>query len=763
MARPRHDSGNLPAETTSFVGRRRELAEIRNKLATARLVSLVGPGGVGKTRLALRSAADLARGFRDGAWMIELAEVREAALVSNAALAALDLRDQTGMEPLQILVEYLQEKALLLVLDNCEHVLDAAAHLVDEILRAAPNIRVIATTREPLQVGGEHVVPITPLQVPAEDGTEMLARVRQNDAVVLFTERAAAASGAFDLTDSNQAAVVGVCRRLDGLPLAIELAAVRTRVLSVEEILDRLRDRFALLTGGSRAALPRHQTLRLTIDWSYDLLSPREQNLLRRLAVFAARFTAEDVESVCSSEELPATEASDLLSSLVDKSLLIHEDFGARRCYRLHETMREYATLKLREADEDDSLSERCAEYYRTTCLAVEDEGRYGLPDWLSWVELEIDNIRTVLQRCVTSGDAARGLDISASLRYYWITHGTSESVRWLDQLFASGDASPRTQVRALCLRGWLSIVQADPAAAQPWFARAIATARETRQPVQLSQALSIAANAENQIGNPTRASSLLDEAATINAGQTDYAAAMELIQGRCVHAFFAGDMTAAAAVSAEGLRVSSEAGDLFYLGSMPRNLGAIALTNGALDEGMARAGEALQVARQIDDRIAEFYILAALSWHAARSGKARLAAQMLGSAQTIGAGAGAKIIGPHAPFQTEAKDLAIQALGAPKFEAEYEAGKRLDRHSAVRLALGESEQVDVVAASGIDAGPLAKREVEVAGLVAEGLSNKQIAARLFISERTVATHVGHILDKLGFNSRAQIAGWISR
>src|ERR1700733_2915468 len=556
MARPRHRSGNLPAETTSFVGRRRDLAEIRKKLATARLVSLVGPGGVGKTRLALRAAADLARGFGDGAWLIELAEVRDAALVPEAVLAALDLRDQAGVEPLQILRSFWQEKELLLVFDNCEHVLDAAAQLVADALRAGPNVRVTATSREPLQVAGEHVVPVTPLQLPRGDGTEPLAQVRENEAVVLFTERAAAASGTFVLTGANQAAVVAVCRRLDGLPLAIELGAVRTRVLSVEQTLDRLRDRFALLTGGSRAALPRHQTLRMTIDWSYDLLTPSEQHVLRRLSVFAARFTLDDAESVCTDDALSAPDTLDLLSSLVDKSLLMKEDFGGRDCYRLHETMREYATLKLRDEHEDDALSERCIHYYWTTCVSMDAEGRYQLPELLSWVELEIDNIRAVLQHCVSRRDAVRGLDIAASLRYYWITHGTTESIRWLDLFLAIGEASPRTQVRALSLRGWLSVVQADPATARPWLARAITTARETRQPTELAQGLSLAANAENQIGNPAGAGGFLDEAEAITAALTDYGATIELVQARAVDAFFANDIDAATVTSAEGMRL---------------------------------------------------------------------------------------------------------------------------------------------------------------------------------------------------------------
>ena len=241
--------GNLPAEATSFIGRRRELAELRRKLTTARLVSLVGPGGVGKSRLAIRIGTGLTRNFRDGAWLVELAEVRDPALVANATLAALDLRDQSATEPRALLLSYLRDKELLLVVDNCEHLLGSAALLVTDILKAAPEVRVIATSREPLSVPGEHVLPIPPLELPRAQADESLDQLRQNESVELFTERASAASGTFELTESNQAAVVDLCRRLDGLPLAIELAAVRTRVLSVEQILDRLADRFGLLTG----------------------------------------------------------------------------------------------------------------------------------------------------------------------------------------------------------------------------------------------------------------------------------------------------------------------------------------------------------------------------------------------------------------------------------------------------------------------------------------------------------------------------------
>ena len=752
--------GNLPADVTSFVGRLRELAEIRKKLTTARVVSLVGPGGVGKTRLAIRAAADLGRGFADGAWLVELADLHDASLVTNAVVAALDLRDQAATKPLQILVSHLHDKQLLLVVDNCEHLLGAAAELVAGILRTSPNVRVITTSREPLQVSGEYVVPVPPLQLPDANGP--LAQLRQNEAVTLFAERAAAASGTFELTDLNQAAVVQLCRRLDGLPLAIELAAVRTRTLTVEQIIDRLNDRFALLTGGGRAALPRHQTLQATIDWSYDLLTAREQILLRRLYIFAGRFTLEDAESVCSSDEPLAAHMLDMLSSLMDKSLVMREDFRQLVRYRLHETMREYANLKLREANEGHLVEERCLEYYRIQCLASAGQARYHLLEWLAWADLEIDNIRAVLQRCIARGDLLRGLDIAASLGYFWITRGTTESVRWLDQLLKSDEASPQTRVRAYYFRGWLSLMQADPASARPWMARAVTTARDASLLSELAQSLSLAATAENSFGDPAAARRLLDEAQAVTLQLDDYPATIEVLQARAIHAVFVGATEEAKDLSSEGVRLSQEAGDLYLLESFLRHLVSVAILAGDLDTAKAETVAALRLAREIDNRVAQYYGLSALGWHAANSRQPRLAAQLLGAAQMLGIGAGANIIGPFAPFLQQAKEAAISVLGTSKFEAEFNGGRALSRDSALRLALGETAEVAVDRADGIATGPLAKREVDVARLIAEGLSNKQIAARLFISEPTVATHIRNIMNKLGYNSRAQIAGWVA-
>jgi DNA-binding NarL/FixJ family response regulator len=452
----------------------------------------------------------------------------------------------------------------------------------------------------------------------------------------------------------------------------------------------------------------------------------------------------------------------DILSALVDKSLVTKEDVRGLACYRLHETLREYASLKLQDADEEELLGERCLEHYRTTCLRSADQARYRLLDWLAWAELEIDNIRSVLQQCLARGDLARGLDIAASMKYYWITHGTTESLRWLDPLLASDVASPLTLVRAYYLRGWLSLLQADPGAARPWIARAITTARETQQPGLLSESLSIAATVENLAGEHEAARRYLEEAEAITPGLNDFPATIELMESRAIQAIFEGDLETSRAASLEGVRLSREAGDVYQLEAMLRNLGMVGMMSGDFHGANSRFSEALHFARTIDNRLAQYYGLAAAGWYAANTSQTRVAAQLLGAAEALGRQTGADIMGPLVPLLAQAKESAKGALGSSKFEAEFQAGSRLSRMAALRLALGESDQAEVVASHGAESAALGKRELEVARLVAEGLSNKQIAARLFISDRTVATHVGNILNKLGFNSRAQVATWVA-
>ena len=752
----------MPAETTSFVGRRHELAEARKKLATARLISLVGPGGVGKTRLAIRIATDLGRGFPGGAWLAELAELRDPALVGTAVMAALDLRDQAAAEPLALLRSYLRDKELLLVLDNCEHVIEAAAQLVSEVIRAAPGVRVIATSREPLSVAGEHVLPVPPLELPASDPAEPLAQLRENEAVALFIERAAAASGRFELTAANQAAVVGLCRRLDGLPLAIELAAVRTRALGPEQIRDRLADRFGLLTGGSRAALPRHQTLRTTIEWSYDLLTPCERALLRRLCVFAGRFTLDDVESVCCSGDAPTARALDLLSSLIDKSLMIKEDVAGAACYRLHETMREYARLRLHEvADEEEDLELRCADYYLSRCAHFAVEGRHRLLPWLAWMELEIDNIRAVLRRCMDRGDSRRGIDLASRLIWYWATRGTTEGVRWLDELLA-GEAGPAEHPWVYFVRGFLAVLQNDPAAARPALEHGAIAARAAGQLDALSQSLAMASIAANMAGDRASSGRLLDEARVVADGLDDLGTTLMLHQALALNGLLDGDLGAVRSAASQGALLSREAGDLYSLGMMLLNQGFAALISGDLRESGQVLAEGLRIARQLDDRVAQCHLLGGLGCSAAGAREPRLAAQLFGAMENLRAEAGARINTGMAPVLAQATASVKTTLGASKFGTEFAAGQQLSREAAVRLALGEATPPAVAASDHGSAGVLRQRETDVARLVADGLSNKEIGARLFISERTVESHVRSIMNKLGFNSRAQIAGWMT-
>jgi predicted ATPase/DNA-binding CsgD family transcriptional regulator len=780
MARPRRRLGNVPSETTSFVGRRREQAELRNALAKARLVTLVGPGGVGKTRLAMRAARDLGRGFAEGAWWVELAEIRDATLVVGAVVAALDLRDQAEAEPLGILVSYLRDREALLVLDNCEHVLDVAAELVTSILRSAPDIRIVATSREPLQASGERIVAVPPLELPSADDEQPVARLLQNEAVSLFVERSAAASGSFVLSASNRAAVVGVCRRLDGLPLAIELAAVRMRVLTVEQVLERLTDRFALLTGGGRAALPRQQTLRTTIDWSHDLLPQSEQRLLRRLCVFAGRFTVEDVEPVWAIDGGAGADALDVLAALVDKSLVIREDAAGVACYRLHETMREYAGLKLREAGEVETLDEVYVEHYRTRsrelraallrdlqAAQVDGPRRDRTTEWLQWLDLEIDNVRSALQKCLAAGDWRRGLELATSVGYYWVTRGTTESIRWFDDLLAAADGSAEVPARAFYFRGWLSMLKGHPASAVPWLTRAIASARAAEQLPQLSESLSLCSTAQTMAGDRVEARRLLDEATVVTADLDHYPATMALLQARATYALLEGDLAVARDASAEGTRRSRGIGDLYYLQRMLMNLGLVAVAEGDPSVAKARFVEGLRVATQTDDRLGQSAFLRQLGALAVETGQARLGAQLLGAGEALGTAAGVATVGPVEPWLERARAAAVAAMGAPRFDADHAVGARWPRERAIRHALGETETVGVDpglvdAGQHADTGPLSRREVEVARLIAEGLGNREIGARLFISERTVTTHVTNILNKLGFDSRSRIASWVS-
>ncbi len=708
---------------------------------------------MGKTRLALRAAAGLGRGFSGGAWWVELAEVRDPALVCNAVMSALDLRDQAATEPLPLLLAYVRDKELLLVIDNCEHLLGSAAQVVNEVVASAPGVRLILTSREPLSVPGEHVVPVPPLDLPPAGSSGSLVQLRQNEAVALFVERAAAASGSFELTEGNRRAVADLCRRLDGLPLALELAAVRTRVLGVEQIVERLADRFELLTGAGRAALPRHQTLETAIDWSHDLLPGAERKLFRSLCVFAGRFTLEDVEAVCGERD-----SLGLMSSLVDKSLVVKEDARGVASYRLHETIREYAARKLYEAGETDAAHEACTDYYFTRCASTALEARFHLVDWLAWNDLEIDNIRSVLRRCLVTRDSVRGIRLATALGWFWVTRATTEGVRWLDEMLALGPGDPATIGWSHFIRGFLGVLQGDWVSARPALERAVVAAQDAGDQMQLSHALSMASIAENLAGDHAAAIRLLDAAHEVASGIDEVTTRVAVLQARALNGVFEGDFEAIKRAATEGERLSRESGDGYSLHQMLLNLGGAAMFAGDLVESKRRYDEALSIAYDVDDRIAQFYLLGAFAALAALDGHARVAAKLLGAAETIRIGAGATVMQVLAPFFAMAEDTAKTALGPARFQADFDSGRAMSREAAVRLALGDAAPARK--ADKAEPEILGKREADVARLVAEGFSNKQIAARLFISERTVDSHVRSILNKLGFNSRVQIAGW---
>ncbi|MFC5911085.1 ATP-binding protein [Streptacidiphilus monticola] len=446
--------GNLPAEATSFIGRDAELRLAARLLTEARLITVVGPGGVGKSRLVLRAGAE-AR-FPDGVWLAQLAPVTEASLLGHVLVEALGLVDGTAREPLAVLTDALRDQELLLVLDGCEHLLPEAAALVAALLAAAPGLRVLATSRQPLGAPGEHLLPLSPLP---SDGPD-------TEAVRLFLQRAAAVVPDFALTEQNRAQIVSLCHRLDGIPLAIELAAGRLRALSLQQILDRLDDRFRLLAAPSRLALPRHQTLRMAVGWSHELCTPQERLLWARLSAFAGPFDLEAVEYVCAGGTLPAVEILDVLSELVDKSIVIHEDdpdYGPH--YRMLDTLREYGAEWLRSSGEQHRLQRRHRDWY------------LGLASWgeLEWfsprqeetrrrAERAHANLRAALEFSLTEpGEEESGLLLAATLWYFWVGCGhLGEGRHWLDRALQLAPGATAAHTKALGVTGYVATLQGD-------------------------------------------------------------------------------------------------------------------------------------------------------------------------------------------------------------------------------------------------------------------------------------------------------------
>jgi len=415
---------NLPQQVTSFVGRELELADIKNQLANTRLLTLFGAGGLGKTRLSLHVAAEVLDDYPDGVWFVDLAPLTDSRLVPQAAASVLGVKEEVGRPVLEALVKFVGDRKLLLILDNCEHLLHACAELSTLLLRSGPQLRILASSRQPLQVAGETTYHVPSLSVPEPQKTATPQTLARYEAVRLFIDRACAVKASFQITDANSGAVVGICHRLDGIPLAIELAAARVRALSVDEIAARLNDRFRLLTSGDRTALPRQKTLRASIDWSYDLLTDHERALLRRLSVFAGGWTLEAAEAVGGEGGVEKADVLDQLTNLVEKSLVILEAEGER--YRLLETVREYAQERLDESGERDQTCARHLAFY--VALAESAMPELVGPNqgaWLRRLDLERENLIAAHSSCVRTKDGGElGLRLVHSAKKYWSNRG---------------------------------------------------------------------------------------------------------------------------------------------------------------------------------------------------------------------------------------------------------------------------------------------------------------------------------------------------
>ncbi|TJZ75821.1 protein kinase [Rhodococcus oryzae] len=755
--------GNLPAELTSFVNRRSELTEAKEMLSSSRLVTLTGIGGVGKTRLSLRIATSVQRAFRDGAWLVELADLHDESLVVGVVAAALGLQS-FSREPLQtVLAEFLEPRQILLVLDNCEQVIDAVAALAETLLTHCPELRIIATSRESLAIGGEATLRVPPLSAPAPDRQLDLGALPSYDAVTLFTERAVAVVPEFVLTEDNMAAVAGICHRLDGLPLPIELAAGRLAALSPEQILQRLTDRFTLLTRGGRTAPTRQQTLRLSVDWSHELCTPEEQQLWARLSVFAGSFELTAVEQVCGADLTPGA-LLDLVASLVEKSILIHEESATAGRYGLLDTIREYGLEKLAESGEYALMRRRHLDWYEGLALRAATDwiGPRQL-DWIAHLKLDQQNFREALDTSMTEpGTAAAGLRIAAALYPFWLISGQiNEGARWTERLLTV-EGVPRGPewVRAVSLGAALNGFRSDIETGAEWIGWARAAAADTGDPDAAATALYAAGVLALGANDVSTAATHFD-AVLETCPPDDHLLRVITLTGAEVASGLLGQPERAADYLEQVLDITEPRGELAFRSWAVRTLGLAVWTTEPA-RAIALLEQALRLSRSVDNSFGAAPSLEGLAWIAAAAGDHTRSAVLLGCAQAMRQTGGLPEIAiPGLRAQhDECERLTRKALTPNSFDASYRKGASASFGDAVAYALGESTESSRERA---DTGKttLTRREFQVAGLVAEGLTNSAIAARLVISKRTAEGHVERILAKLGFTSRTQVAAWM--
>jgi len=800
----------LPAEFTSFVGRSEEVAGLLAVLRNARALTLCGAGGIGKTRIALRLLAAAAADFPDGTWFVDLGELRQPQLVVATVAAAVGVDEEPGRPLTDTLADAIAHRQAILALDNCEHLVSACATLCRQLLASSPGLKVLATSREPLRVAAETVWQVPPMTLPPA-GTSTPQELHGYDAVRLFAERATAGNARFRIEPGNAATVSAICRALDGLPLAIELAAAWVRVLTVEQIAARLGDKFKLLTSPDRSATPRHQTLRATIDWSYDLLSDLEQVLLRRLSVFA-EWSLEMAEEVCADDLLPAAQILDIVTTLADKSLLEvdAEEFGQVR-YRMLETIREYAAAWLSEAGEADLFLRRRREYTVRESEKAVTLGMALLPapwsvkfDVFRRVDVEAANLREVLSECLRIDEAETGLRICTAIRTVWIVRGTfAEGIEWIDAFLGLDSASAASdavigpalvgraqlalaigsgQAEELAQAGlercWAAGEQFHAAAALNLLTEialhagkpdeATARAEETLQVARSAgdrwnegYALGTMATLAGQRGNMRAAQELAESALSVMRGIEQHWGAARTLMGLGDLARLRADHASARQYYQEALVTLREINARPDIARCLAGLGRIALDQSDLPAARRDLAESLRLSYASGARIGLARCLEAMAKLVVLEGRPDVAVQLAGAVTTLRAEAS---FPPMPGSRTQRFLDAAQGLGQHAVARLWAEGAAMTSAAAVQLALGEprSQATPATPAERPGADPLGLtvREREVVALIAAGKSNRAIGAELYISPATAARHVANILAKLGYTSRSQVAVW---
>ena len=686
----RRSAGTLPVELTSFVGRRAELAEVQRLLSRSRLVTLTGIGGVGKTRLAMRAAAKA--GLPDGARLVELGELRDASLLIEVVAAGLGLRDQSARSLHEVLVDFLSSRELLLVLDNCEQVVDGAAKLAETLLGECPQLRILATSRERLGINGESVLQLSPLSVPDADHDPNLDGVSGFDAIALFAERAAAAVPGFEISEHNQTIVARICSRVEGLPLAIELAAARLRVMSPEQILERLTDRYALLARGSRTAPARQRTLTWSIDWSYDLCTAAEQRMWARLSVFAGSFGLEAAEDICGAG-LAELKVDDLLTSLVDKSVLIRtESRGAVR-FRLLETLRDYGRNKLCDTSEYNEIHRRHLDWYqRLVTQAATDWYSVRQVAWIRLLGTEESNLREALEFGLADCPEI-ALEIVGTLYPFGFARGAlTETRRWINRALAATNAeSTPARIRALygaALSANLHGLPGDIQAGADRAAEAERLVQHMTDPLALGLTAVAVGYAAMLDGDFTRAMAQFEKALAASEDPTVQGAAMSLI-GWVLE--FQGDVSRALVWHEKALALTGSYGESVYHSWMLWSVGIGWWQEGRPQRAEELLKQGLQLARLVDDPRHGAACLEALAWVYGTEGEAKRAAVLMAAADRLGGAQGASpMIFPNLTvFHDSCERQTREALGDKEFDVARREGSSMQFDEAVTFAIG--------------------------------------------------------------------------